>query len=194
MYSLLWMIKISPKLVVDVNLKGFIETTVASDKRHFAKPLNDKKFKFNITDLQHLRLEDLTDFLQLFQRKSKKDKLLIDRITNPLLDRASTIEELGLGYMTLYRQIGTLSGGEVQRIRLAKQLGNKLTGIIYVLDEPTIGLSEREILKAIHAIKKLQAMGNTVIVVEHNEEFIKASDWVSRDWTTRRRIWWRDNV
>ena len=70
----------------------------------------------------------------------------------------------------------TLSGGEVQRLRLAKQLGNKLTGIVYVLDEPTIGLDEREILRAIEAIKRLKEMGNTIIVVEHNEEFIKASD------------------
>jgi excinuclease ABC subunit A len=85
-----------------------------------------------------MTLKDLASFLKLFQKKSKQDKILIDRITNPLLDRANTIEELGLGYMTLYRQIGTLSGGEVQRIRLAKQLGNKLTGIVYVLDEPTI--------------------------------------------------------
>jgi len=61
-------------------------------------------------------------------------------------------------------------------LRLAKQLGNKLTGIIYVLDEPTIGLDDREIFRAITAIKKLREMGNTIIVVEHNEEFIKASD------------------
>ena len=71
-----------------------------------------------------------------------------------------------------------MSGGEIQRLRLAKQLGNKLTGIIYVLDEPTIGLDDKEIAKAITAIKKLREMGNTIVVVEHNEEFIVASDWV----------------
>ena len=76
----------------------------------------------------------------------------------------------------LNRGIDTLSGGEIQRLRLAKQLGNKLTGIIYVLDEPTIGLDDREIQKAIVSIKKLREMGNTIVVVEHNEEFIKASD------------------
>ncbi|MBO4203662.1 hypothetical protein J5893_02395 [bacterium] len=74
------------------------------------------------------------------------------------------------------RQIDTLSGGEIQRLRLAKQLGNKLTGIVYVLDEPTIGLDIDEIEKAVKAIKQLKAMGNTIIVVEHNEEFIQASD------------------
>jgi excinuclease ABC subunit A len=105
-------------------------------------------------------------------------QLLIERITRPLLDRISTIEELGLDYLMTIRQIDTLSGGEIQRLRLAKQLGNKLTGIVYVLDEPTIGLDIGEIEKAITAIKKLKAMGNTIVVVEHNEEFIQASDWV----------------
>ena len=76
------------------------------------------------------------------------------------------------------RPIDTLSGGEIQRLRLAKQLGNKLTGIVYVLDEPTIGLDTKEIQKTITSIKKLQTMGNTIVVVEHNEEFIKASDWI----------------
>lgn len=73
----------------------------------------------------------------------------------------------------------TLSGGEIQRLRLAKQLGNKLTGIIYVLDEPTIGLDEVEIQKVIRAIGTLKDMGNTIVVVEHNEEFITASDWIT---------------
>lgn len=74
------------------------------------------------------------------------------------------------------RSADTLSGGEIQRLRLAKQLGNKLTGIIYILDEPTIGLDTGEIQRAITSIQKLKAMGNTIIVVEHNEEFIMASD------------------
>jgi len=81
-----------------------------------------------------------------------------------------------LGYLNLNRTINTLSGGEIQRLRLAKQLGNKLTGIVYVLDEPTIGLDENEIQRAIKSIRKLQEMGNTIVVVEHNESFIKSSD------------------
>ncbi|MDR0369816.1 MAG: hypothetical protein LBH96_04880 [Candidatus Peribacteria bacterium] len=104
--------------------------------------------------------------------------MLIERITRPLIDRISTIDELGLSYLMTIRQIDTLSGGEIQRLRLAKQLGNKLTGIVYVLDEPTIGLDIAEIEKTINSIRKLKAMGNTIIVVEHNEEFIQASDWV----------------
>jgi excinuclease ABC subunit A len=116
--------------------------------------------------------------LNLYVQYTEHPRLLIERITRPLLDRISTIEELGLAYLMTIRQIDTLSGGEIQRLRLAKQLGNKLTGIVYVLDEPTIGLDIGEIEKAISAIKKLKAMGNTIVVVEHNEEFIQASDWV----------------
>ncbi len=80
--------------------------------------------------------------------------------------------------MNLNRIITTLSGGEIQRLRLTKQLGNKLTGIMYILDEPTIGLDDREIEKVIKSIRTLQEMGNTIIVVEHNERFIKNADWI----------------
>lgn len=138
--------------------------------------------KFNIANLQQMPLDELIAFIDVYQERASKDKTLIDRIITPLNDRAKTIQELGLGYLSLHRGIDTLSGGEIQRLRLAKQLGNKLTGIIYVLDEPTIGLDEREIHRAIVAIKKLREMGNTIIVVEHNEEFIKASDRVVEIW------------
>ena len=144
----------------------------------FAKPENENLIKINIWDLQKMELTNLISFLELYKNTSSKPRNLLERILNPLLDRASTIEELGLGYLMLTRGVDTISGWEIQRLRLAKQLGNKLTGIIYVLDEPTIGLDSWEIKKAITAIKRLQAMGNTIIVVEHNEEFIKASDWI----------------
>ena len=145
---------------------------------NFAKPENEHLMKINIRDLQKMELKDLVSFLELYKNKSDKAKNLLERILNPLLDRANTIEELGLGYLMLTRAVDTLSGGEIQRLRLAKQLGNKLTGIIYVLDEPTIWLDTWEIKKAITAIKRLQTMGNTIVVVEHNEEFIRASDWI----------------
>ncbi len=138
--------------------------------------------KFNIADLQRMPLNDLISFIDLYKEHAKKDQTLIQRIGNPLIDRAKTIQDLGLGYLSLHRWIDTLSGWEIQRLRLAKQLWNKLTGIIYVLDEPTIGLDDREIKRAITAIKKLREMGNTIIVVEHNEEFIKASDRVVEIW------------
>lgn len=152
------------------------KTEILSDLSNPSSPSSPSSSKVNIADLQHMKLNDLVAFLDEFNGNSRKDKILTNRILNPLIDRAKTIQELGLGYLSLHRWMDTLSWWEIQRLRLAKQLGNKLTGIVYVLDEPTIGLDEREIKRAIIAIRKLQEMGNTIIVVEHNEEFIRASD------------------
>ncbi len=137
---------------------------------------------FTIYDLQRMTIADLVAKLEYYQKTTDKPEMLVNRIMTPLLDRLNTIGSLGLGHLNLHRQIDTLSGGEIQRLRLAKQLGNKLTGIIYVLDEPTIGLDDREIERTIKAIKTLKDMGNTIVVVEHNEAFIKASDWVVEIW------------
>ncbi|MCS6982975.1 MAG: excinuclease ABC subunit UvrA [Candidatus Absconditabacterales bacterium] len=149
---------------------------------HYHEPIVDQVnpdiFPVNIAELQTLTIDGLIALLHLIRDHYGATNMLIQRILTPLLDRAETIAELGLGYLSLNRQVSTLSGGEIQRLRLAKQLGNKLTGIIYVLDEPTIGLGEKEIAKAIVAIRRLQQLGNTIVVVEHNEEFIRASDWV----------------
>ncbi len=145
--------------------------------------------KINIADLQKMPLNGLIAFIDMYKEHNTKDRTLVDRIVNPLIDRAKTIQELGLGYLSLNRWIDTLSWWEIQRLRLAKQLGNKLTWIIYVLDEPTIGLDQREITRAITAIKKLKEMGNTIIVVEHNEEFIKASDRVVEIWPGAGDFW-----
>ncbi len=148
----------------------------------FAQPEDQDLVKFNIRDLQKIELNELINLLELYKSTSEKPINLLERILNPLLDRAKTIQELGLGYLMLTRGVDTLSGGEIQRLRLAKQLWNKLTGIIYVLDEPTIGLDTWEIKKAIVSINKLKEMGNTIIVVEHNEEFIRASDRIVEIW------------
>ena len=83
---------------------------------------------------------------------------------------------VGLNYLTLSRESGTLSGGEAQRIRLASQIGSGLTGVLYVLDEPSIGLHQRDNKKLITALKKLRDLGNTVIVVEHDIETMESSD------------------
>ena len=148
----------------------------------FAQPEDQDLIKFNIRDLQKIELNELINLLELYKSTSEKPINLLERILNPLLDRAKTIQELGLGYLMLTRGVDTLSGREIQRLRLAKQLWNKLTGIIYVLDEPTIGLDTWEIKKAIVSINKLKEMGNTIIVVEHNEEFIRASDRIVEIW------------
>jgi len=146
----------------------------------FHEPIVDEVepniIKINIAQIQQLELTEIIILLELYEKYSEQSHILIERILNPLMDRAKTISELWLGYISLNRQVGTLSWWEIQRLRLTKQLGNKLTGIIYVLDEPTIGLNKKEIIKVIEAIKWLQTMWNTIIVVEHNEEFIKASD------------------
>lgn len=159
-------------------LPNFSNFFIMQDDLPFAHPLNDGNFKINIWDLQKIPLKELGDIIQLFVTYTSHPHVLIERITKPLIDRISTIDELGLAYLMTIRQIDTLSGWEIQRLRLAKQLGNKLTGIVYVLDEPTIGLDIAEIERTITSIRKLKAMGNTIIVVEHNEEFIEASDWV----------------
>ena len=92
--------------------------------------------------------------------------------------RLSFLQDVGLGYLTLYRAAATLSGGEAQRIRLATQIGSALTGVLYVLDEPSIGLHQRDNQKLIDTLKKLRDLGNTVIVVEHDEDTIREADYV----------------
>lgn len=138
--------------------------------------------RFNIFDLQRKSITELIGFLENFHNHSDKATQLLDKILTPLLDRSKTIDKLWLGYINTIRQIDTLSGWEIQRLRLAKQLWNKLTWIIYVLDEPTIWLDQAEIEKVIDSIKTLKDMWNTIIVVEHNDEFIKNSDWVVEIW------------
>lgn len=141
--------------------------------KHWLTVLKNRK---NIFDLQNLEIRDLISFLRSYVKSSTKPKILLNRISNPLVDRAATITDLGLWYLSLYRPIDTLSWWEIQRLRLAKQLWNKLAWIIYVLDEPTIGLDEKEIKKIIESIKKLKEIWNTIIVVEHNEDFIRSSE------------------
>jgi excinuclease ABC subunit A len=139
-------------------------------------PGKKKDNRYNIATLHRMQLHELKEFLITYRTHTNKPELLISRIMRPLIHRVETINELGLHYITLARGVKTLSGGEMQRLRLAKQLGNKLTGIIYVLDEPTIGLDNHEIDKMLIAIRSLQKMGNTIIVVEHHDRFIEQSD------------------
>src|SRR5471030_2949156 len=95
-----------------------------------------------------------------------------------ILSRIEFLLNVGLEYLSLDRRANTLSGGEAQRIRLASQLGSKLVGALYVLDEPTIGLHQRDNARLINTLKSLRDLGNTIIVVEHDEETIFASDYI----------------
>src|SRR5262249_28454757 len=104
------------------------------------------------------------------------------KIAAPVLkeirERLGFLVDVGLGYLTLDRTSGTLSGGEAQRIRLASQVGSKLVGVTYVLDEPTIGLHQRDNERLLNTLLKLRDLGNTVVVVEHDEEVMRRSDWL----------------
>ena len=99
-------------------------------------------------------------------------------VLQELDNRVSFLKDVGLDYLTLSRMAMTLSGGESQRIRLATQIGSKLTGVLYVMDEPSIGLHPRDSQKLINTMKEMRDLGNTLIVVEHDEETIKSADYV----------------
>ena len=106
------------------------------------------------------------------------EKQISDKILKEINSRLNFLNNVGLGYLTLSRESTTLSGGENQRIRLASQIGSGLTGVLYVLDEPSIGLHQRDNLKLIETLKTLKSMGNTVLIVEHDEETILESDYI----------------
>jgi excinuclease ABC subunit A len=112
-----------------------------------------------------------------FFSKKKMDKIS-QPIVKEIINRLNFLTDVGLEYLTLDRKASTLSGGEGQRIRLATQIGSKLTGVLYILDEPSIGLHPRDQKRLIDTLKKLRDLGNTVIVVEHDEQTIRSADWI----------------
>ncbi|WP_152908003.1 excinuclease ABC subunit UvrA [Mycoplasma sp. HU2014] len=135
--------------------------------------INDK----SIFDYTKISIGEELDFLlniELTETQKTIAKLVLDEI----ISRTSFLNEVGLGYLDLARTATTLSGGESQRIRLAKQIGSQLTGILYVLDEPSIGLHQKDNDRLIATLKHLRDLGNTLIVVEHDEDTMKASDWI----------------
>ena len=133
--------------------------------------------KYNIDDLSEMSIDDLKDALNNITL-DERDKKISRMILNEINVRLEFLSNVGLGYLTLMRSSRTLSGGEAQRIRLATQIGSKLTGIIYVLDEPSIGLHQKDNQKLIGALKEMRNLGNTLLVVEHDIETIKNADYV----------------
>lgn len=107
---------------------------------------------------------------------NKQEAMIADMILKELNKRLQFLLDVGLEYLTLSRPAGTLSGGEAQRIRLATQIGSSLTGVLYILDEPSIGLHQRDNEKLIATLKKLRDLGNSVLVVEHDEDTMYAAD------------------
>ena len=120
--------------------------------------------------------EALVAFEEL--RLTDREVIIAERILREIQDRVRFLHDVGVGYLTLGRSAASLSGGEGQRIRLATQIGANLTGVLYVLDEPSIGLHQRDNRKLLGTLAKLRDLGNTVIVVEHDEETIRTADWV----------------
>lgn len=146
------------------------------------KRLKEKVLAVRIGDRSIVEVTDLsiTGCIEFFEnlRLTDKESEIATQVLKEIRSRLDFLEKVGLGYLTLSRNAGTLSGGEAQRIRLATQIGSNLTGVLYVLDEPTIGLHQRDNRKLIDTLKKLRDMGNTLIVVEHDEETIRQADYV----------------
>ena len=141
--------------------------------------LSIKINKSDINSISQLSIEKaLQWFNNLNQHLTSYQKEIASNILKEIIDRLSFLNNVGLNYLQLSRNSATLSGGESQRIRLASQIGSGLTGVLYVLDEPSIGLHQRDNKKLIDTLKKLRDLGNSVIVVEHDEETILESDYV----------------
>jgi excinuclease ABC subunit A len=111
-------------------------------------------------------------------RLSPNEMLIAERILREIRERLGFLVDVGVGYLTLDRAAGTLSGGEAQRIRLATQIGSHLVGVLYILDEPSIGLHQRDNHRLIETLTRLRDIGNTVVIVEHDEDTVRAADWV----------------
>jgi excinuclease ABC subunit A len=148
-------------------------------KRLREEALSIKIADKNIWEIISFTIEDANEFfVKLKNKLNQKQKLIAEGLINEILNRLGFLLEVGLNYITLNREAETLSGGEAQRIRLASQLGSKLSNTLYVLDEPTIGLHERDTDKLLNTLKKLKALNNTIVVVEHDEKTIAESDYL----------------
>jgi excinuclease ABC subunit A len=133
--------------------------------------------KRSIVEVSRLSLGDCLVFFERM-KLTRQEAIIAGEVLKEICARLRFMVEVGLDYLTLDRESGTLSGGEVQRIRLATQIGSGLVGVLYVLDEPTIGLHQRDNERLIHMLQSLRDAGNTVVVVEHDEATIRAADWV----------------
>ncbi len=131
----------------------------------------------NIADIVKLSVKAAQQFFKNLQLTDRQ-KLIANQILKEIIQRLDFLLNVGLDYLTLDRAARTLSGGEAQRIRLATQIGSQLVGVLYVLDEPSIGLHQRDNIKLINSLKQLRDLGNTVIVVEHDKEMIQNADFV----------------
>jgi excinuclease ABC subunit A len=137
-----------------------------------------------IYDIQLMPISDLVQWVLSLRgngiegRLNRREKEIAHQILNEIEARVGFLNDVGLGYLMLARSAGSLSGGEAQRIRLASQIGSRLTGVLYVLDEPSIGLHQRDNARLINTLTDLRDIGNTVLVVEHDEDTMRSADWI----------------
>jgi excinuclease ABC subunit A len=131
----------------------------------------------SIYELSRLSVTSAIAFLHEMEL-SERERLIGARVLKEIKERLTFLESVGVGYLSLYRSAGTLSGGEAQRIRLATQIGSSLVGVLYILDEPSIGLHQRDNRRLIDTLLRLRDLGNTVIVVEHDEETMRSADYL----------------
>ena len=131
----------------------------------------------NIYEMTSMSVKNLKTFVDQMEL-TKQQHLIGDQILKEIRARVGFLNEVGLDYLSLSRATGTLSGGEAQRIRLATQIGSGLVGVAYILDEPSIGLHQRDNDKLLGALMNLRDLGNTLIVVEHDEDTMRAADYI----------------
>ncbi|OGF45653.1 ABC-ATPase UvrA [Candidatus Falkowbacteria bacterium RIFOXYD2_FULL_35_9] len=152
---------------------------VCEGKRLNNNALHVKIDNKNIWQITNLSVKDANQFFnQLKQKLTNQQNEIAELVINEINNRLQFMFDVGLHYLTLNRKSGTLSGGEAQRIRLASQVGQRLVGALYVLDEPTIGLHQKDNEQLVNTLRNLCDIGNTIIVVEHDEDTILSSDWV----------------
>lgn len=141
--------------------------------------LSYKIWDKNISEVANLDISDLKEWLDhVEEHLEPQQKKIASEIVKELRTRVNFLLEVGLDYLSLNRQSASLSGGESQRIRLATQIGSQLVNVLYILDEPSIGLHQRDNQRLINSLKELRNLGNTVIVVEHDEDMMRAADWI----------------
>ena len=157
------------------NLMGVVLCKACKGKRLRPETLGVTVGDINIAQLTDMSVRDISSFFENLELTNQQ-KLISNQILKEINARVKFLVDVGLDYLTLSRSAGTLSGGEAQRIRLATQIGSGLTGVLYILDEPSIGLHQRDNNKLIATLKHLRDLGNTLIVVEHDEDTMYAAD------------------
>ena len=154
-----------------------VECTACSGQRLKSEVLAVKIHAHNIADVNAMTIDEAIAFFDAL-KLTKREATIARQVTKEILARLTFLMDVGLDYLTLSRASATLSGGEAQRIRLASQIGSYLVGVLYVLDEPSIGLHQRDNRRLISTLERLRDLGNSVIVVEHDEETIRMADFI----------------